>query len=62
MSNGSRTNGIPTDIKVGGRKQRVTNVMILMEMVSCFVFTAISCISAVMRCMFSVDDLFASVF
>lgn len=49
-------------MKVPGRKHSVTNVMILIEIVSCFVFTAISCISAVIRNMVAVDILFASIF
>ena len=42
-------------MKVPGRKNKVTRVMILIETVSCFVFCAIMCISQVMNSMFSAD-------
>jgi hypothetical protein len=44
-----------TDIKVPGRKNSVTRVIIFMETVSCFVFLAISCIESVTSSIRSVE-------
>ena len=43
-------------MKVPGRKNKVTRVMILIDTVSCLVFCAISCISFVDFSMLLVDD------
>lgn len=58
-----------TEMKVPGRKNNVTRVMILMETVSSFVLCAMACISRVIASTLSADSrafsassLFASMF
>ena len=48
-----KTELVLTAINVPGRKNNVTKVIILIETVSLCVFRAISCISAVTSCIFS---------
>lgn len=45
-----------TDMKVPGKKKRVTSVMIFIDTVSVFVLRAISFISPLMLSMFFVED------
>ena len=49
---------LPTDIKVPGRKNKVTSVMTFMETVSIFVLRAISFMSSVIVTILFVEYLF----
>ena len=52
----------PTDMKVPGKKNKVTSVMTFIETVSIFVLRAMSFMSSVIVDMLCVENLFASVF